>query len=74
MKRSKQPCPGKKPTEFARTTLSNEFPKHLKDIGRYQVGDAVPLHTENGAQLVTVVKIGHSMVDVDTNHPTPAKP
>lgn len=74
---------GKKPGETVEATLPPEkaygvrkdnaiqriSKKHLKDIGRYQVGDAVPLHTENGAQLVTVVKIGHSMVDVDTNHP-----
>ena len=47
--------------------------KHIKHTGRYKVGDSVVLHTKEGEQLVKVVKIGHSMIDVDTNHPHAGK-
>jgi len=47
--------------------------KYLKQAGKYKVGDAVPLQTENGVKLVTVVKVGHSTVDIDTNHPFAGK-
>ncbi|WLQ11824.1 peptidylprolyl isomerase [Hahella aquimaris] len=43
--------------------------KYLKHAGRFQVGDAIPVKSEQGVQVVTVMKIGHSMVDVDINHP-----
>ncbi len=43
--------------------------KYLKHAGRYKVGDAVPLQTKEAVRLVTIKKIGHSMVDIDTNHP-----
>lgn len=43
--------------------------KLFRDVGRFKVGDTVPLQTDHGPRLVTVLKIGHSVVDVDTNHP-----
>jgi FKBP-type peptidyl-prolyl cis-trans isomerase SlyD len=43
--------------------------KYFKHAGKLRVGQAVQLHTEDGATLVTVVKIGKFSVDVDTNHP-----
>ncbi len=47
--------------------------KYLKHAGRFQVGDTVPVQSDDGVHLVTVVKIGHSMVDIDTNHPFAGK-
>ncbi|OZG71182.1 peptidylprolyl isomerase [Hahella sp. CCB-MM4] len=47
--------------------------KYLKHAGRYKVGDTVPVKSDNGVHLVTVKKVGHSMVDIDTNHPFAGK-
>jgi FKBP-type peptidyl-prolyl cis-trans isomerase SlyD len=43
--------------------------KYFKHAGKLRPGQAVQLHTEDGATLVTVVKVGKFTVDVDTNHP-----
>ncbi len=43
--------------------------KYLKHAGKLRPGQAVQLNTDDGAQLVTVVKVGKFSVDVDTNHP-----
>lgn len=43
--------------------------KYLKHAGKLSPGKVVQLHTEDGATLVTVVKVGKFSVDVDTNHP-----
>lgn len=47
--------------------------KYFKHAGKLQPGQAVQLHTEDGAMLVTVVKVGKFSVDVDTNHPLAGK-
>ena len=47
--------------------------KYLKRAGKYKVGDTVPLQSKDGVRLVTVLKVGHSMVDIDTNHPYAGK-
>jgi FKBP-type peptidyl-prolyl cis-trans isomerase SlyD len=43
--------------------------KYLKHAGKLRPGQAVRLNTEQGAMLVTVVKVGKFSVDVDSNHP-----
>ncbi len=43
--------------------------KYLPKNRRVQPGTAVVLHTEQGPRLVTVIKVGHKVVDVDLNHP-----
>lgn len=43
--------------------------KHIQQSGRFKAGDIVPLQTKEGNRLVTIVKPGHSMMVVDTNHP-----
>lgn len=47
--------------------------KYLKHAGKLRPGLAVQLHTQDGAMLVTVVKVGKFSVDVDTNHPLAGK-
>lgn len=47
--------------------------KYFKHAGKLKPGQAVQLHTEDGAMLVTVVKVGKFSVDVDTNHPLSGK-
>lgn len=47
--------------------------KHFKQLGKIQKGDILPLRTENGVEVVTVLKVGHSVVDVDMNHPFAGK-
>ncbi|GAA3974175.1 peptidylprolyl isomerase [Allohahella marinimesophila] len=47
--------------------------KHFKQYGKLSVGDVIPLRTEDGQKIVTITKVGHSMVDVDTNHPYAGK-
>jgi FKBP-type peptidyl-prolyl cis-trans isomerase SlyD len=43
--------------------------KHLPRTGRLRPGMTVRLQTEQGPRTVTVVKVGHTVVDVDLNHP-----
>jgi len=43
--------------------------KYLPKGRRLQPGMTVRLHTEQGPRTVTVVKVGHTVVDVDLNHP-----
>jgi FKBP-type peptidyl-prolyl cis-trans isomerase SlyD len=47
--------------------------KYFKHAGKLRPGMPVQLHTEDGATLVTVVKVGKFSVDVDTNHPLAGK-
>jgi FKBP-type peptidyl-prolyl cis-trans isomerase SlyD len=47
--------------------------KYFKHAGKLRPGQAVQLHTDDGATLVTVVKVGKFTVDVDTNHPLAGK-
>lgn len=43
--------------------------KYFKKLGKLVKGDVIPLKTEEGVQVVSIVKVGHSVVDVDMNHP-----
>lgn len=52
--------------EEAVQRLSKKF---FPNADRLREGDAVVLQTKYGPQQVRVVKVGGSVVDVDTNHP-----
>ena len=43
--------------------------KHFKQGGKLQPGQMVILHTKQGQQQVTVVKVGRFNIDVDRSHP-----
>jgi len=43
--------------------------KYMPKGQRLQPGMSVRLHTDEGPRSVTIVKVGHKMVDVDLNHP-----
>ena len=43
--------------------------KHLAGARKWKPGMTAVVHTEDGHRQVTVVKVGHSMATVDTNHP-----
>ncbi len=43
--------------------------KHIVAPKKPQVGSAALVQTKQGRQQVTVLKLGHTMVTVDTNHP-----
>jgi len=55
--------------EYQANAVQRVPAKYLKHAGKLSVGQAVQLNTKDGAQLVTVVKVGKFSVDVDTNHP-----
>jgi FKBP-type peptidyl-prolyl cis-trans isomerase SlyD len=46
---------------------------HLKGASKWQPGMQAVIHTQHGHQQVTVVKVGHTMATVDTNHPMAGK-
>ena len=43
--------------------------KHVAGAKRLAAGDEVVIATREGRRSVTVLKVGHSVVDVDLNHP-----
>lgn len=43
--------------------------KYLKHAGKLTPGKVVRVQTEQGARMVTVLKVGLKTVDVDANHP-----
>ncbi len=43
--------------------------KYLKHEGKLTQGKIVRIHSDQGAQTATVIKVGKFSVDVDTNHP-----
>lgn len=44
--------------------------KYFRDGGRLRAGDTTVLSSKDGTQrVVTVVKVGQSVIDVDLNHP-----
>lgn len=43
--------------------------KHLRDPQRLRPGDSTVLATRDGQRMVSVLKVGQSVVDVDLNHP-----
>ena len=47
--------------------------KHVPKGTRLRPGLAITLRTDDGPRLVTVVKVGSSVVDVDLNHPFAGK-
>lgn len=47
--------------------------KHVPKGSRLRPGGQIQLQTDDGPRLVTVVKVGSSVVDVDLNHPFAGK-
>lgn len=47
--------------------------KHLGGAKKWKPGMKATVHTENGHREVTVLKVGHTMATVDTNHPFAGK-
>lgn len=43
--------------------------KHLKHAGKLKPGKVVRLQTEQGPRMVTIIKVGLKVADVDANHP-----
>jgi FKBP-type peptidyl-prolyl cis-trans isomerase SlyD len=43
--------------------------KYFRDASRLRVGDTTLLSTRDGQRVVTVAKVGQSVIDVDLNHP-----
>jgi len=43
--------------------------KYFRNGARLQPGDTTSVQTKNGPRVVTVLKVGMSVVDVDLNHP-----
>ena len=46
---------------------------HLSGAKKWQPGMQAVIQTQQGQQQVTVVKVGHTMATVDTNHPLAGK-
>lgn len=47
--------------------------KHLAGAKKWRPGMTATVHTEHGNREVTVLKVGHTMATVDTNHPLAGK-
>lgn len=47
--------------------------KHLQGARKWKPGMRAVVHTEQGHRTVTVLKVGHSMATIDTNHPMAGK-
>jgi FKBP-type peptidyl-prolyl cis-trans isomerase SlyD len=47
--------------------------KYFRDAARLKPGMRSVLSTNQGSRLVTVVKVGASVIDVDLNHPMAGK-
>ncbi len=47
--------------------------KHLGGARKLKPGMTATVHTEQGQRQVTVLKVGHTMATVDTNHPLAGK-
>ncbi len=45
----------------------------LQGARKWQPGMMAVIHTQHGHQQVTVLKVGHTMATVDTNHPMAGK-
>jgi len=45
----------------------------LQGAKKWQAGMTAVIHTQQGHQQVTVLKVGHTMATVDTNHPMAGK-
>ena len=43
--------------------------KYFRDPGRLKAGATATVGTKEGPRMVTVIKVGMSVVDVDLNHP-----
>jgi len=46
---------------------------HLHGARKWQPGMQAVVQTQHGQQQVTVVKVGHTMATIDTNHPLAGK-
>ena len=47
--------------------------KHLGGAKKWKPGMTATVHTDQGHRQVTVLKVGHAMATVDTNHPLAGK-
>lgn len=47
--------------------------KHLQGAKKWKPGMVAVIQTEDGPRQVTVVKVGHSQAEVDSNHPLAGK-
>jgi len=47
--------------------------KHLGGAKKWKPGMTATVHTDQGHRQVTVLKVGHTMATVDTNHPLAGK-
>ncbi len=47
--------------------------KYFRDAERLRAGEQTVLHTAEGPRMVTVAKIGQTVIDVDLNHPMAGK-
>jgi FKBP-type peptidyl-prolyl cis-trans isomerase SlyD len=53
-----------------REGLTQRVPKkYFRDGNRLRAGDTTILSSKEGQRVVTVVKVGQSVIDVDLNHP-----
>jgi FKBP-type peptidyl-prolyl cis-trans isomerase SlyD len=53
-----------------RDGLTQRVPKkHFNEPRRLRAGDSTVLGTNQGPRVVTVVKVGETVIDVDLNHP-----
>jgi FKBP-type peptidyl-prolyl cis-trans isomerase SlyD len=47
--------------------------KHLSGASKWKPGMTATVQTEDGRRQVTVLKVGHTMVTIDANHPMAGK-
>jgi FKBP-type peptidyl-prolyl cis-trans isomerase SlyD len=47
--------------------------KHLGGAKQWQPGMTATVNTQQGHRQVTIIKVGHTMATVDTNHPLAGK-
>jgi len=55
--------------EYREDAVARVQMKHVKTRGRLQPGQTIAVETAHGMRQVKVIKAGHSVVDVDANHP-----
>ncbi len=54
----------------ARADSAQRVPKsHLRGAKKWRPGMRAVIHTKQGDRQVTVLKVGHTMATIDTNHP-----
>lgn len=59
--------------DYDNTLFQRISRKYLKHAGKLSRGQVVTVQTEEGPRMLTVLKVGLKMVDVDANHPLAGK-